>query len=810
MRRYRALICLGLLAGGCARAADGPTAWDFEAETVDWLPRAATVRVERVAGQGATQDSRAWLRVVGSMPDGWNYAIGPRAPMTAGQTYRLTAWVKVVRLGERTPPPFLKCEFVAATPIQVGRVNTDSYNWKKQGEWQRLTAEFEAPAGTVACWIALEKGTSEPCEVEALIDDVKVEPIEELSALTSCRLDPLPAPLARLRGVHPRLFLDAERVKRLREAIQTTHAEMWREVQAVADRAAKNGPPAYYKHDKYSGDEQLWQREVGNAMPYLALAWLLTDDRKYLDGAAAWATASCGYETWGLGAIDGMDLAAGHQLLGLATIYDWCHDALPEDVRTTIRATFERRAGTMFRRAAMGQAWWSRSYLQNHLWVNACGLGAAGLAVYDELDGADAWAGLALQKLRRSLDSLGPDGASHEGVGYWSYGVEYLLKFMDLAESLLAVECHDNDWFRNTADYRIYLTIPGRGWTNRQTVVDFADCPRGEWYGPDYLLRRLAARYRQPHAQWLAAELDAANISGMAASWLNLLWYDPDLAPAGPETQPTLKHFPDLGIVSARSDWSGDESLVAFKCGPYLGARAMDAFDYDPGGGHVHPDTGHFVLFGSGEWLIRDDGYAAKWTNQHNTLLIDGLGQLGEGRMWFDGGPLLKAGAKPRIVEATAGAQVDRIVGDATVVYPPELGLQRFVRTLLFVKPNALLVIDDIATDRPRDLELRLHPEHAATADGPACVATGERSRLRVELLTADGVSQESADLPMADRHGGTGPTMPTIRFTRHAATWHNVVALTWSTLDGQPERVTMATEGGRTVFYLAGKRVPQ
>jgi hypothetical protein len=82
-----------------------------------------------------------------------------------------------------------------------------------------------------------------------------------------------------------------------------------------------------------------------------------------------------------------------------------------------------------------------------------------------------------------------------------------------------------------------------------------------------------------------------------------------------------LRHFEDLGIVSARSDWSGDESLLVFKCGPFLGHKAVGEFSFDPGGGHVHPDANHFVLFGAGEWLIRDDGYHAKWTGQHNTLL---------------------------------------------------------------------------------------------------------------------------------------------------------------------------------------------
>ena len=81
---------------------------------------------------------------------------------------------------------------------------------------------------------------------------------------------------------------------------------------------------------------------------------------------------------------------------------------------------------------------------------------------------------------------------------------------------------------------------------------------------------------------------------------------------------------------------------MVFKCGPFIGHDAMDKFSYDPGGGHVHPDANHFVLFGGGQWLMRDDGYQPKWTGQHNTLLVNGHGQLGEGAEWFNGGQALR------------------------------------------------------------------------------------------------------------------------------------------------------------------------
>lgn len=783
--------------------------WDFEKDVAGWRPRDRTVEVAQRQRVGPDQASRACLRVKGFMRDGWNYALSAPARMRERQWYRLSAWVRVDLAGPQTPMPYLKCEFVPGdNGGTLGRATTDEYNSVRIGQWQKLSCEFEAPAGTVHGVVALEKGTSEPTEIDAYLDDVTLEPIEAEAAYLQYRLPGLATAANRVRGVHPRLYLTDERIAELRQAIRTTHASLWSEVKAVADRAAREGPPPYRRPDTDGDDEQLWQRPVGNTMPYLAMAYHLSGQKRYLDAVRQWALASCSYPTWGGGRIDGMDLAAGHQLFGLAMVYDWCYHDLDKHTLERIRETLTERTSAMFQAAATGQAWWHRSYLQNHLWVNICGMAAAGMALFDEVDDASLWTGLPVMKFEATMEALGPDGASHEGVGYWEYGAEYMLKFMDLADGLLGIDLYDDPWWKNTAQYGLHLSLPRNAWAGRNCVVDFADCPRYHWYGPDHILRHLAARYADGYAQWLAEQIDDADVAASSASWLNLIWYDPAVQPVPPQGLPTLRRFDDIGIVSARSDFSGDEALVVFKCGPFIGHEAIKEFSYDPGGGHVHPDAGHFVLFADGRWLVRDDGYQAKWTGQHNTLLINGSGQLGEGNVWFEPKECLSARAQPRIKGVVTKPRYDHIAGDVTDAYPKDLGLKHFARHLLFIKPDVLLVLDEVLCVRDSDLELRFHPEDrdCERIDTGYLMYNG-RATLRVDVLTPKQVELEARELPLENRDDETSELF-TLRLMTHRSHWRNATALSWAPAGQNANVTTLRQEGDIWRFHVAQTEV--
>ena len=637
-----------------------------------------------------------------------------------------------------------------------------------------------------------------------------------------------------IRGPHPRLYLNQTRIAEMKGGLATTYAAIWPPLLQRAAEIATTHPPAYKAKPDISGNEQWWEMTVGSNMPFLALAYVITGKPVYRDSAKEWALASCSYPHWGLGYSDGGDLAAAYQLLGVSVVYDWLYNDLDAATRATLRQTLIDRTRLMYRQSKL--QYWREWYLQNHQWVAMAGLAAGASAIGDDPEVAGespAWVTLCLEKFRKTESLLGPDGASHEGLTYWSLGLDGLLRFWALASDVMG-ENVSSPWWANTGYYRLYLSLPRNSWTVADKVVDFGDCTRRDWVGPDYLLRRLAAMYHDEHIQWLAKE--TASVSDCAlfgTCWLNMVWNDPTLPAKPPSSLPTFRHFADMGIVSARSDWSGDESLVAFKCGPSLGHSAIDKLDFDAGGGHPHPDANHFVVFGNGEWLIRDDGYRFKGTDDHNTLLIDGKGQLGENELamvaghalgkvgeWFVSDEQIKLKSHPRITAAAGGPVFDYMVGDATQAYPKELGLSRFVRRMVYLKPNILIVADDIVTDRPRSLELRFHPQLPATKDPSGdYLSLGQKAALRLVPFTTDGVEVVAADMPARDllrpalaegldKLERDPRKLFTLQFKTESAAWRNAVALTWTKADVQPPKVTLEKMPTAWVFRTGNQTV--
>ena len=87
----------------------------------------------------------------------------------------------------------------------------------------------------------------------------------------------------------------------------------------------------------------------------------------------------------------------GHFLLGVSCAYDLLYEVLPDADRAAIAIRLGTEADRMYQ--AWANAWYVDQYPQNHNWINAAGMGLAGLA----LQGEDARAG---NWLSRAQDDL--------------------------------------------------------------------------------------------------------------------------------------------------------------------------------------------------------------------------------------------------------------------------------------------------------------------------------------------------------------------------------------------------------------------
>ena len=158
------------------------------------------------------------------------------------------------------------------------------------------------------------------------------------------------------------------------------------------------------------------------------------------------------------------------------------------------------------------------------------------------------------------------------------------------------------------------------------------------------------------------------------------------------------------------------------------------------------------------------------------------------------------------MIRAVSTPGVDQITGDATEAYPKDLGLRRFIRYLVFVKPDVLLVADDILLEKPLPLELRFHPEQQAERLGRAFVAKGTKAVLRIEPLGTDDVQVSGESLPLPGRHGAKQSSLFAIRLATQRAAWRNAVALSWCPAEQEPTKVVLHVENQRWSFVI-GKR---
>jgi hypothetical protein len=307
-----------------------------------------------------------------------------------------------------------------------------------------------------------------------------------------------------------------------------------------------------------------------------------------------------------------------------------------------------------------------------------------------------------------------------------------------------------------------------------------------------------------PEWQWFAEAWGKGDGEGGPIGFIRSARPDPPKVTARPPTDwPQAKWFRGAGWVSLHSGMMNpaENVQVMMRAAP-LGNIS-----------HSHADQNAIVLGAFGSPLLVNTGirpwygspFSKEWywtTKAHNALEIDGQGQP------------KTADATGKIVAFQPGKEYDYVVGDATPGYGPNV--EQYRRHLVFLKPDVLVLVDEVAARKPVSLRFWLHGRAPFTIDpaGEAIALTFGKASLSGFLSSPGGVRTVQTDkYPIPPEQGETRPEWHLSSETQEKQTNARFIAVLGVGKAGQKialDSVEDATEAGRisVQFRRAGKPV--
>ncbi len=514
--------------------------------------------------------------------------------------------------------------------------------------------------------------------------------------------------LPELARQHPRLYFTADDIPAMRARLQDPRVRQFYTPSGPLTRK----PPAFKPGGRNGG--------AFRSLPNAALSYVLEPTQEKLDGIITWLEMATTYPHCGV------DLDAEYFMEGVALTYDWLYHDLPEDLRDRVRDTIVRQTTEVYRASLAGHTGGGLNFQQNHYWYAHLAMILGAAAVYGDVPEARDWLAWGWDRAERIFLTFSPDGAFHEGPAYWDFSMPTLYMLVDLYERCTGLHVPWADTgLHGQAVFRFHQVYPG---LKHSATLEDTTVPKSP--PPIRLLLWEAKRFRDSVPQGIADLLNA----GPSGTAFNFLWLDESIEPGDPFADvPLAQYYPDVETAFARTSWDDDATWVALVSRPLGGhfwAEMCERYGLS-GTGHNHPEQGHFMIFGRGEVLAHDPGYTyEKLTRNHNTILIDGQGQYGDGEMW--------PGPKPGRATITGFASEDGvtiIAADPSSAYPEELGLQRFERILALAGPDLVVVRDRLAADQPRVFSWLLHHIGTVETTETTCRITRGNAQLTVVPL---------------------------------------------------------------------------
>jgi hypothetical protein len=331
------------------------------------------------------------------------------------------------------------------------------------------------------------------------------------------------------------------------------------------------------------------------------------------------------------------------------------------------------------------------------------GLGIGGLALSGRDDRSARWLARANASADEYLSLFSEDGGYFEGISYADYSLRYLTAYFEASmRNARGIDWKERVDFRGTTQFLLACQMGVRPDGVRRDIVNFSDSNFSFHASP---LLWIAKRGGDRLAQYAARRFSERS------RFTDWLWHDPELDATPPPTSLLNARF-DLDWIICRTGWDDEANILAFRSG-------MPA-------NHEHADRNSFILKAYGERLLTDHygasydwrqkGWLLRLTEAHNSVLIDG-----KGHQYHDGSEGTNASqAEARVTRFVNEGEVVWWSSDASQAYGlVHDGLESVIRSVLFVKPDLVILVDRVESDREVEVSCRFHPDNT---DGSAAI----------------------------------------------------------------------------------------
>ncbi len=478
--------------------------------------------------------------------------------------------------------------------------------------------------------------------------------------------------------------------------------------------------------------------QFGRSLQVLTQAYVLTQEDKYFEEAQKWIQEAIMWDPKGLTHLN--DFGDSYIMESLALAVDVFWDQLSDLERKNILQQISARADHFY------DHW--KNYLENrnssmHVWQHILHrLFLTSLALVYEVPQAQDWLEYIYEIWLAQHPKMGvEDGAWFNGTGYVRMGVMTAIDIPLKLGQITGKNFFFLPWYQNFMKWMSYAYPPGAtsdGFCNDRKKWPMPNLEYGAF--SDALARvthdPIALKYSNKVFEILE-HLEAPIIDenytggplskGSLADDMDYAWfrisegYEMELPSL--ESMPELPSaalFKDVGVAYMNTDRENIKNnlRVSVKSSP-MGPLA-----------HTHAEHNTFNVAYQGKRLFYNSGHRPwmaaphtlawyKHTQGHNGILVDQQGQP------YDAGAF---GFLPRFIN---GEKLTYVLGDASHAYqahelsaknrkdntPNDMGVKYFRRHYLLIKPNILIVYDEMEAHKPVDWSWMIHNYHGLKLD---------------------------------------------------------------------------------------------